>query len=192
MDHRNQGIVGENCVHNDADELALTDKDKKAWIEHYARLLNVEFVWPSNELPEAPLTAGLWLQQRNNFTLPSQTLRKPSIVCPGHVLQGPELCGPNSEEFGMGVGVHQGSVLSPLLFILVLEALSREFCTGVPWEFLYADDHRRHPRGVYLQAQGTEGWQRTLCQHEEDQVPSLWWWPGCPPEIWQVPLCCLL
>jgi hypothetical protein len=31
-------------------------------------------------------------------------------------------------------------VLSPLLFIIVLEALSTEFRTGVPWELLYADD----------------------------------------------------
>ena len=38
------------------------------------------------------------------------------------------------------VSVHQGSVLSPLLFIIVLEALSREFRSGVPWEDLYADD----------------------------------------------------
>ena len=45
-----------------------------------------------------------------------------------------------SKEFGVGVGVHQGSVLSPLLFIIVLEALSREFRTGCPWELLYADD----------------------------------------------------
>ena len=45
-----------------------------------------------------------------------------------------------SEEFEMKVGVHQGSVLSPLLFIIVLEALSWEFCSGVPWEGLYADD----------------------------------------------------
>ena len=45
-----------------------------------------------------------------------------------------------SEEFGVKVGVHQGSVLSPLLFIIVLEALSREFRTGCPWELLYADD----------------------------------------------------
>jgi len=27
-----------------------------------------------------------------------------------------------------------------ILFILALEALSREFRTGVPWELLYADD----------------------------------------------------
>ena len=45
-----------------------------------------------------------------------------------------------SEEFTVGVGVHQGSVLSPLLFIMVLEALSQEFRTGCPWELLYADD----------------------------------------------------
>ena len=45
-----------------------------------------------------------------------------------------------SEEFGVGVSVHQGSVLSLLLFIIVLEALSREFRTGCPWELLYADD----------------------------------------------------
>ena len=45
-----------------------------------------------------------------------------------------------SEEFGVGVGIHQGSVLSPLLFIIVLEALPREFRTGCPWELLYADD----------------------------------------------------
>ena len=30
-----------------------------------------------------------------------------------------------SEEFEVKVGVHQGSVLSPLLFVIVLEALSR-------------------------------------------------------------------
>ena len=45
-----------------------------------------------------------------------------------------------SEEFEVKVGVHQGSVLSPLLFIIVLEALSRELRCGVPWEVFYADD----------------------------------------------------
>lgn len=45
-----------------------------------------------------------------------------------------------SDEFSVKVGVHQGSVISPLLFIIVLEALFREFRTGCPWELLYADD----------------------------------------------------
>ena len=45
-----------------------------------------------------------------------------------------------SEEFEVKAGVHQGSLLSPLLSITVLEALSREFGSGVPWEDLYADD----------------------------------------------------
>jgi len=45
-----------------------------------------------------------------------------------------------SNKVNINVGVHQGSVLRPLLFIIVLEALSREFRTGCPWELLYADD----------------------------------------------------
>ena len=48
--------------------------------------------------------------------------------------------GRESKAFSVRVGVHQGSVLSPLLFIIVLEALSREFREGLPMELLYADD----------------------------------------------------
>ena len=50
------------------------------------------------------------------------------------------LNGRESIAFSDRVGVHQGSVLSPLLFIIVLEALSREFREGLPMELLYADD----------------------------------------------------
>ena len=42
-----------------------------------------------------------------------------------------------SQELEVKVGVYLGSVLSPLLFIIVLEALSREFRAVVPWEDLY-------------------------------------------------------
>ena len=48
--------------------------------------------------------------------------------------------GSYSPEFNVQVGVHQGSVLSPLLFIIVMDALSQELRTGCPWELLYADD----------------------------------------------------
>jgi len=45
-----------------------------------------------------------------------------------------------SSAFEVKVGVHQGSVLSPLLFTVVMEAISRHFRHGLPWELLYADD----------------------------------------------------
>jgi hypothetical protein len=51
-----------------------------------------------------------------------------------------KLNGNVSKGFKVKVGVHQGSVLSPLLFIIVLEALSRKFRGGLPMELLYADD----------------------------------------------------
>ena len=40
----------------------------------------------------------------------------------------------------MNVGVHHGSVLSPLLFTIMLEALSRVLRSGVPCEDIYADN----------------------------------------------------
>ena len=44
------------------------------------------------------------------------------------------------EAFDVNVGVHQGSALSPLLFIIVMEALSSDIPGGLPWQILYADD----------------------------------------------------
>jgi len=46
----------------------------------------------------------------------------------------------NSKGFQVKVGMHQGSALSPLLFAIVMEAVSREFRVTLPWELLYADD----------------------------------------------------
>ena len=44
-----------------------------------------------------------------------------------------------SESFEVKVGLHQGSVLSPLLFAAVMDVVSREARSGLPSEFLYAD-----------------------------------------------------
>ena len=42
--------------------------------------------------------------------------------------------------FEVKVGMHQGSALSLLLFVIVMEAISREFRVALPRELLYADD----------------------------------------------------
>ena len=300
MSRDNQDIVGENCVKNDAGQLSLTDEDKmKAWVEHYSKLLNVEFPWPKDTLPDVAPVAGPpppvtmeqirkaiskmkcgkaagpsgiiaemlkasgeegvrllrqlgedvfstgvipeeWQESiilnlykgkgdalvRGNYRglkLTEQVMKVLEGVLesavrgmvdinklqfgfvPGRgttdaifiarqlqekyraakkplyfafvdlekafdrvprevlwwalrslgveewavrVIQGMyanarsrvRVNGQLSEDFDVTVGVHQGSVLSPLLFILVLEALSRGFHTDRPWELLYADD----------------------------------------------------
>ena len=45
-----------------------------------------------------------------------------------------------TDEFPIKVGLHQGSGLSPFLFIVVLDVISEEFRCGLPKELLFADD----------------------------------------------------
>ena len=46
----------------------------------------------------------------------------------------------DSKLFNVKVGLHQGSVLSPQLFVIVMEMISRKLRAGLPLELLYADD----------------------------------------------------
>ena len=46
----------------------------------------------------------------------------------------------DSKAFNVKVGLHQGSVASPPLFVIVMEIISRELRAGLPLELLYADD----------------------------------------------------
>ena len=40
----------------------------------------------------------------------------------------------------MKVGLHQGSAISPLLFIITMDVLAKEARTNPPWAMLFADD----------------------------------------------------
>ena len=48
-------------------------------------------------------------------------------------------CG-RTEYFEVKVGLHQGSALSPLLSIIIMDVLADEARTKPPWAILFADD----------------------------------------------------
>ncbi|XP_070032665.1 secreted RxLR effector protein 78-like [Nicotiana tomentosiformis] len=48
--------------------------------------------------------------------------------------------GGDSEYFSVVIGLHQGSVVSPFLFALVMDALTHHIQGEVPWCMLFTDD----------------------------------------------------
>ena len=55
----NTDVVGDKSVKNDAEEMSVSEDSKqKAWLEHYQRLLNVEFYWDPDHLSYQPPVEG--------------------------------------------------------------------------------------------------------------------------------------
>ena len=44
------------------------------------------------------------------------------------------------EDFKVTVGLHQGSALSPLLFAIMKDCLTKEIQGEAPWDMLFAND----------------------------------------------------
>ena len=85
----------------------------------------------------------------------------------------------NSGEFEVRVGVHQGSVPSPLLFVVVMEVLVRRVKEGLPWELLYADDlvliaEYGWTEGEDEQVEGMYGGKRFEGEYRKDEGDGKW------------------
>ena len=66
------------------------------------------------------------------------------------------------EHFDIEVGLHQGSALSPLLFIIVMDVLASEVGTHPPWGLLFADDLSLCAESSVEVDEELEKWRRVL------------------------------
>ena len=67
-----------------------------------------------------------------------------------------------SETFAVKVGVSSRVNTQPLLFIMGLEALSREFRSGYPWKLLYADDLLLSAEGMEELIEEIKNWKKGM------------------------------
>ena len=58
MRKENKDNVSEKCIQDNSGKLAYSNEKKKAWKQHYERLLNVEFPWNEEDLSVADLVLG--------------------------------------------------------------------------------------------------------------------------------------
>ena len=49
-------------------------------------------------------------------------------------------CGGITNNFSITIGLHQGSALSPFLFAIMMDELTRAIQNEIPWCMLFADD----------------------------------------------------
>ena len=71
-----------------------------------------------------------------------------------------------SESFEVNICLHQGSVLSPLLFASVMDVVSSEARSGLPSDVLYADDLVLMSPTTEQLGRRVAGWRASLLDKE--------------------------
>ena len=123
---------GKSCT----DAIFITRTLQAKYLEKKQKLYHV-FVDLEKAFDRIPRKAITWALRRQG--VPERLIRLVMILYNGSRSRV-RVAGGLSDEFEIGVGVHQGSVLSPLLFILIMEEATKSCASGGPWELLYADD----------------------------------------------------
>jgi hypothetical protein len=68
----------------------------------------------------------------------------------------------DNNDFPINIGLHQGSALSPYLFALVMDEVTKNIQGGIPWCMLFADDVVLMDTSITGVDQKLELWRRTL------------------------------
>ena len=70
-----------------------------------------------------------------------------------------------TEHFEVGIGLHQGSALSPFLFTMLVHTISQDVRNELPWELLNAGDLAIIDITSTYTQNRLESWQKVLTDH---------------------------
>ena len=98
--------------------------------------LNLIFVDLEKAYDRVPRDLIWWAMRKR--TIPEGYVKVIQDMYRGTKTRVKTICG-RTEYFEVKVGLHQGSALSPLLFIIIMDVLAKEARTKPPWAMLFAD-----------------------------------------------------
>jgi hypothetical protein len=99
--------------------------------------LHMIFIDLEKAYDKVPRNVMWWALQKHKVSSKYITLIKDmydSVVTSVRTSDG------DTNDFPINIGLHQGSALSPYLFALVMDEVTRDIQGGIPWCLLFADD----------------------------------------------------
>jgi hypothetical protein len=99
--------------------------------------LHIIFIDLENVYDKVSRNVMWWALQKHKFSSKYITLIKDiydNIVISVRTSDG------DTNDIPINIGLHQGSALSPYLFALVMDEVTRDIQGGIPWCMLFTDD----------------------------------------------------
>jgi hypothetical protein len=99
--------------------------------------LNMIFIDLEKTYDKVPRNIMWWTLQKHKVLSKYITLIKDMY---DNVVSSVRTSDRDTNDFSINIGLHQGSALSPYLFALVMDEVTRDIQGGIPWCMLFADD----------------------------------------------------
>jgi hypothetical protein len=99
--------------------------------------LHMIFIDLKKAYDKVPTNIMWWALQKHKVSLKYITLIKDMY---DNIVISIQISDRDTNDFPINIGLHQGSSLSPYLFALVMDEVTRDIQCGIPWCMLFEDD----------------------------------------------------
>jgi hypothetical protein len=99
--------------------------------------LHMIFIDLEKAYDKVPRNVMWWALQKHEVSSKYITLIKDMY---DNIVTSVQTSDGDANDFLINIGLHQGSVLCPYLFALVMDEVTRDIQGGIPWCILFADD----------------------------------------------------